>query len=168
MCLSPNIRQLTPEIVDELLEYLEPTQLKQCTNVRMLYLGFTENLYTTSEMIPPLMSAMWKMLSALPSPNALQECRFRFLTYEHVLQEHLSLFGFLESPNILHKLQSMFPNLKRIKIIVSTADMRKSDLFFEGLRRTEDLRALEENGLVKIVIVGVKHKSCYSVVEGCI
>ncbi|KIL66668.1 hypothetical protein M378DRAFT_160688 [Amanita muscaria Koide BX008] len=153
---------------DELLEYLEPTQLKQCINVRMLYIGFTENMYTTSEMIPPLTSAMWKMLSALPSPNALQECRFRFLTYESSLQEQLSLFGFLESPNILHKLRSMFPNLKRIKIIVSTPESRNSVLFFEELRRAEDLRALEGNGLVKIVIVDIRHKSCHSVVEGCV
>ncbi|KAF8344956.1 hypothetical protein F5887DRAFT_968704 [Amanita rubescens] len=155
--------------LDELLEYLDPTQLKQCINVRMLYIGFTENMYTSSEMIPPLTSAMWKMLSALPSPNALQECWFRFLTYEHSLQEQLSLFGFVESPNILHKLQSMFPSLKRIKIIVSTPQPGKSVLFFEGLRRAEDLRAFEGNGLVKIVIVDIRpHRSCHSVVEGCV
>ena len=135
----------------------------------MVYIGFTENMYTSSEMIPALISAMWKMLFALPSPNALQECWFRFLTYEFSLQEELSLFGFLESPHILHKLQSMFPNLKRIKIIVSTPELRKSDLFFEGLRRVEDLRALEGNGLVKIVIEDIrKHKSCHSIVGGCV
>ena len=168
MCLSPSIRQLTAEIADESLEYLEPT-LKQCINVRMLYIGFTEDMYTTLDVIPPLTSAMWKIVSALPSPNALQECWFRFLAYDNWLQEHLSLFGFLESPDILHKLRSMFPNLKRIKIIVGIPAVKDPVLFFEGLRRAEDLRALEGNGLVKFVTVDIrKHEPCHSVVEGCV
>ncbi|KAF8326761.1 hypothetical protein F5887DRAFT_1084273 [Amanita rubescens] len=66
----------------DLLRYLEPTQLKHCTNVRMLYIGFTDLLYTTTEMIPLLTSAMWKMLAGLPSPNTLQECWFKFTAYE--------------------------------------------------------------------------------------
>jgi len=86
-CLVSSIRQLIVEIEGESLEYLEPTELKPCINVRMLYIGLTQGTNT----IPLLTSAMWKILSALPC--ALQEGWFKFTPYESLLFS----FGFLES-----------------------------------------------------------------------
>ena len=108
---------------------------------------------------------MWKMLSALPSPNALQECRFRFRPYKNLLEKQLSLLGFLESPNLLHKLRRMFPNLKMIKIILGVYELEEADSCLEALN---DLRVLEENDIVKFIVVDMnEHVACHSNVEGC-
>ena len=132
----------------------------------MVYIGFTEYAFTTQE-IPLLVSAMWKMLSALPSPNALQEFRFKLRPYKN-LERQLSLLGLLESPNLLHQVRRMFPNLKMIKIILGVYEPEESDPFLEALRRSNDLRVLEENGIVKLIVVDLnEHVACRSIVEGC-
>lgn len=133
----------------------------------MVYVGFLNFTRATPE-TPFLVSAMWAMLSALPSPNALQEFWFRFTPYEELLDGQLSSLGFLESPSLLHKLRSMFPNLKMIKIILSIYEREETELFFRALRQLNDLRALEENGLLKLIAVNVmEHVACHSVLDGC-
>ena len=133
----------------------------------MVYIGFTGYAFTTPE-IPLLVSAMWKMLSALPSPNALQEFRFSLRPHKNLLEQQLSLLGFLESPNLPHQVRHMFPNLKMIKIILSVYEPEESDSFLEALRRLNDLRVLEENGIVKLMVVDLnEHVACRSIVEGC-
>lgn len=70
------IRSSKLQPLDELIKYVEPTQVSRCTKVRMLCIGFPKLSYARSirqDPIPPLVSAMWKMLSALPSPNDLEE-----------------------------------------------------------------------------------------------
>ena len=157
---------ITPISTDESLKYLEAAQLTQCINVRMIYLGFTKSFYETG-VLPLLVSAMWKMLSTLPSPNALQECWFKFVPYEP-LEEPLCSLGFLESPNLLHKMRSMFPNLKTIKIILGIYEPEKTDVYFEVLRQSVNgLRELEENGIMKVIAVNMEHVACHSIVEGC-
>ncbi|KAF8344360.1 hypothetical protein F5887DRAFT_970785 [Amanita rubescens] len=138
------------QYLDSTLAYLEPTQISQCINIRMLFVGFPGFAYKR----PLLLSAMWKMLSALPAPNALHEFWFRFTPYHGALEDQMSLLGFFESPNLLHRLRHMFPNLKIIKIILDTGRSSSSDLYFEGLRRVTGLRAFEEIGFVKLVAQG--------------
>ena len=60
---------------------------------------------------------MWKISSALSSPNVLEEFQFRFIPYHSSVDKYLFKLGFFESPNCLDKFRSMFPNLKLIKII---------------------------------------------------
>ncbi|KAF8326762.1 hypothetical protein F5887DRAFT_925146 [Amanita rubescens] len=146
--------------LNESISYLEATQLTQCINVRMLYIGFTKFAYTTRE-IPLLVSAMWKMLSTLPSPNALQEFQFKFRPYKNSLDQPLSLLGFLESPNLLHKVRNMFPNLKMIKIILGVYEPEESDSFLEALRRLNDVRVLEETGIVKLIVIDMNEHVAY-------
>ena len=150
---------------DSSLGYLEPTQISQCINIRMLFVGFPGFAYKT----PLLPSAMWKLLSALPAPNALHEFWFRFTPYYGDLEDQMSSFGFFESPNFLHRLRHMFPNLKIIKIILDTGQSSSYDLYFDGLRRLTDLRAFEEIGFVKLVAQGgtTEHVACHSILEGC-
>ena len=149
------------------MKYLEGTQLSKCTNVRMVYVGFIKFAYITPE-TPFLVSAMWQMLSALPSPNTVQEFWYRFTPYEDLLRDQLLALGFLESPSLLHKLRFMFPNLKMIKIILGLYELGESDSVLGGLRRLDDLRLLEESGFLKFVVVNVKeHVACHSVIEGC-
>ena len=133
----------------------------------MVYVGFTHFTHATPE-TPFLVSAMWEMLAALPSPNTLQEFWFRFTPYEELLEEQLSSLGFLESPSILHKLPRMFPNLKMIKIILGISRPEEIDFFFRALRRLNDLRALEENGLLILIAGNTKeHVACHSALDGC-
>jgi hypothetical protein len=149
------------------MKYLEGTQLSKCTNVRMVYVGFIKFAYITPE-TPFLVSAMWQMLSALPSPNAVQEFWYRFTPYKDLLEDQLLALGFLESQSLLHKLQFMFPNLKMIKIILALYELEESESVLGVLRRLDDLRALEENGLLKLVTVNLmEHVACHSVIEGC-
>lgn len=152
---------------DESIKYLEATQLSKCISVRMVHVGFNNFTRATPE-TPLLISAMWKMLSALPSPNTLQEFWFRFTPYEDLLEGQLSSLGFLESPSLLQNLQSMFPNLKMIKIILGIYEREETEVFFTALRRLNDLRALEENGLLKLIAVNMKeHVACHSLLDGC-
>ncbi|KAF8729153.1 hypothetical protein AX14_006335 [Amanita brunnescens Koide BX004] len=149
---------------DSSLAYLEPTQIAQCIDIRMLFVGFPDLAYKT----PLLLSAMWKMLSALPAPNALHEFWFKFTPYQSSFEDQMSSLGFFESPNLLHRLRHMFSNLKIIKIILDTWGQSRCDLYFEGLRRATDLRAFEEIGFVKLVAAGTKeHVACHSILEGC-
>ena len=149
--------------IDSSLAYLEPTQIAECINIRMLFVGFPDFAYKT----PLLLSAMWELLSALPAPNALHEFWFKFTPHYGCFEDQMSLLGFFESPNLLHRLRHMFPNLKVIKIILDTWGS-SYDLYFEGLRRVTDLRAFEEIGFVKLVVGGSKeHVACHSVLEGC-
>jgi len=167
--IGPHLEQLlitfgTNPYRDSSVAYLEPTQVAQCINIRMLFVGFPTFAYK----IPLLLPAMWKMLSALPAPNALHEFWFKFTPYQSSFEEQMSLLGFFESPNLLHRLRHMFPNLKIIKIILDVWGRSSYDLYFEGLRRVTDLRAFEEIGFVKFVVGGTKeHVACHSVFEGC-
>ena len=114
--------------------------------------------------------AMWKMLLTLPSPNGLEEFWLRFTSYQGLIEDQLSCLGFFESPNLLHKLRCMFPNLKIIKIIIGTCSPTsdRSQLYFKLLRQVKDLIAFEEIGLVKLMVIDVcKHVACHSIVEGC-
>ena len=62
----------------------------------------------------------------------------------------------------------MFPNLKTIKIILDLYELEESESVLEAFRRLDDLRAQEENGLLKLVTVNVmEHVACHSVLEGC-
>jgi hypothetical protein len=116
---------------------------------------------------PLLLPAMWKMLSALPAPNALHEFWLKFTPYQDIFEDQISSFGFFESPNFLRRLRHMFPNLKIIKIMLDTWASNR-DLLFEGLRQVTDLRAFEEIDLVKLVVAGTKeHVACHSDLGGC-
>ncbi|KAF8341958.1 hypothetical protein F5887DRAFT_975864 [Amanita rubescens] len=151
-------------------KYLDPVQVTQCTNVRIVYFGFTRPPWNAIQQ-PPLVLAMWKMLLTLPSPNGLEEFWLRFTSYQDLIEDQLSYLGFFESPNLLHKLRCMFPNLKIIKIIMGTFHSSTSDrsqLYFKLLRQVKDLIAFEEIGLVKLMVIDVgKHVACHSIVEGC-
>jgi hypothetical protein len=111
------------------------------------------------------------MLLTLPSPNGLEEFWLRFTSYQDLIEDQLSCLGFFESPNLLHKLRCMFPNLKIIKIIMATCHSATSDrsqLYFKLLRQVKDLIAFEEIGLVKLMVIDVhKYVACHSIVEGC-
>ena len=112
---------------------------------------------------------MWKMLLALPSPNTLEEYWLRITPYQD-LKEDLSCLGFFESPNLLHKLRCMFPNLKIIKIIMGTwlGPSDRSHSYLKLLWQMKDLTAFEEIGLVKVVVIDLsKHVACHSSIEGC-
>ncbi|KAF8347185.1 hypothetical protein F5887DRAFT_1281297 [Amanita rubescens] len=154
--------------LDEPLTYLEPTQIAQCINIRMLFVDLPDFAFKTPPLhcrVADVLSAMWKMLSALPAPNALHECWFKFTPYESCFEEQMSSLGF---PNLLRRLRHMFPKLKVTKIILDTWGQSRRDLHFEGLRRVTDLRAFEEIGFVKLVAAGTKeHVACHSVLEGC-
>ncbi len=157
-------------MTDESINYLEPTQVVQCINLRLLFIGFPNFSYApaSQDPIPPLVSAMWKILSALPSPNVLEEFQFKFILYDNSIDEYLSKLGFFESPNCLDKFRSMFPNLKLIKIILAIHEPENADMFFEALRRVKGLRELEEIGIVKLVTFHLrKHVACHSILETC-
>ena len=115
---------------------------------------------------------MWKILSALPSPNLLEEFQFKFYLYENLEDEYLAKLGFFDSPNCLDKFRSMFPNLKLIKIIlvIHENDMCFEASRFEPLRRVKGLRELEEIGVVKLVAFYSyieEHVACHSILETC-
>ncbi|KAF8324957.1 hypothetical protein F5887DRAFT_1175425 [Amanita rubescens] len=150
-------------------EYLDPVQLTQCTNVRIVYFVFIEHVAIDASQQPSLVLAMWKMLLALPSPNALEECWLKFTPLQDFMEDQLSCLGFFESPNLLHRLRHMFPNLKMINIIMVAWSV-PSETYFELLRwQVKDLAAFEEIGLVKLTAIdGFKHVACHhSIVEGC-
>jgi len=59
----------------------------------------------------------------------------------------------------------MFPNLKMIKIILGVYELEEADSCLEALN---DLRVLEENDIVKFIVVDMnEHVACHSNVEGC-
>ena len=93
----------------------------QCINLRTLFIVFPNFAYARQDPIPSLVSPMWKMLSALPSPNLLEEFQFKITLHDSLVGEYLTKLGFFESPNCLDKLQGMFPNLKLIKMILPCA-----------------------------------------------
>ena len=147
--------------------YLDPAQLTQCINVRIIYFIFPLNAIQQPRIVFKL--AMWKMLLALPSPNTLEEYWLRITPYQD-LKEDLSCLGFFESPNLLHKLRCMFPNLKIIKIIMGTwlGPSDRSHSYLKLLWQMKDLTAFEEIGLVKVVVIDLsKHVACHSSIEGC-
>ncbi|KAF8341772.1 hypothetical protein F5887DRAFT_1283898 [Amanita rubescens] len=152
---------------DESMKYLEPTQVVQLINLRSLFIGFCG----VQMHIPLLVSAMWKMLSALPSPHLLEELKFKFTLFdEPLVDDHrcMSELEFFESPNCLDKFRSMFPNLTLIKIILNNRKREKTDMFFETLRRVRGLRELEEIGIVKLATFHMEgHVACHSVLETC-
>jgi len=59
----------------------------------MLYIGFPTFVYVGQDPMHPLVSAMWKILSALPSPNDLEEFWFKFTMCETSLDKSLSKLG---------------------------------------------------------------------------
>ncbi|KAF8348902.1 hypothetical protein F5887DRAFT_1071049 [Amanita rubescens] len=159
-----------PLLLDEAIKYVEPTQVSRCTNVRMLYIGFPRFAYvrTRQDPIPLLVSAMWKILSALPSPNDLEEFWFKHTPYETSPDKSLSKLGFFESPNCLYRFRSMFPNLKLIKIILAIHHPENASIFLEAVRRVNGLRELEADGIVELVTFDIeKHVGCHSILEGC-
>ena len=108
------------------------------------------------------------MLSALPSPNDLEEFLFKFTLYETSLDKSLSKLGFFESPNCLYRFRSMFPNLKLIKIILAIHHPENASVFLEAVRWVNGLRELEASGIVELVIFDIeKHIACHSILEGC-
>jgi hypothetical protein len=118
--------------------------------------------------MPLLVSAMWKILSALPSPNLLEEFQIKFILHGSLIEEYLSGLGFFESPNCLDKFRSMFPNLKSIKIIFGSHKPDQTDWLFEALRRVKGIRELEEIGIVKLVRFHLgNHVACHSIFETC-
>jgi hypothetical protein len=150
------------------MKYLEPTQVVQLINLRSLFIGFCG----VQMHIPLLVSAMWKMLSALPSPHLLEELKFKFTIFDiPFIDDHLCMseLGFFESPNCLDRFRSMFPNLALIKIILNNRKPEKVDMFFEALRRwVKGLRELEEIGIVKLATFHMdEHVGCHSVLETC-
>ncbi|KAF8341788.1 hypothetical protein F5887DRAFT_1218229 [Amanita rubescens] len=156
------IKPYTFATFNESIKYLEPTQVLQCINLRTLFIGFPNFAYAS------LVSAMWKMLSALPSPNLLEELQFKFILYDSSVHEYLSKLGFFESPNCLDKFRSLFPNLKLIKIILGIYNPENTDMFFEAVRRVKGLKELEEIGILKLVTFHLKnHVACHSVLETC-
>ncbi|KAF8628536.1 hypothetical protein AX15_003830 [Amanita polypyramis BW_CC] len=149
-----------PYLAGESFAYLESTQIAQCINIRVLFVNFPYLAYEE----PLLLPVMWKMLSALPAPNALHECWFKFMPIHGSFEEQMKHFDF---PDLLHRLRRMFPNLKIIKIMLDTYKESMCG-YIEGLRRVADLRAFEEIGFVKLVDAGtVDHVACHSVLEGC-
>ena len=83
------------------------------------------------------------MLSALPSPNDLEEFLFKFTLYETSLDKSLSKLGLFESPNCLYR-------------------------FLEAVRWVNGLRELEASGIVELVIFDIeKHIACHSILEDC-
>ena len=115
---------------------------------------------------------MWKILSALPSPNLLEDFQFKFFLYDNLEDEYLAKLGFFDSPNCLNKIRSMFPNLKLIKLImvINEKDICFEASRFEALRRVKGLRELEEIGIVKLVTFYSdyeKHVACHSILETC-
>ncbi|KAF8341773.1 hypothetical protein F5887DRAFT_1160047 [Amanita rubescens] len=158
----------TPLDARESMKYLEPNQVVQLINLRSLFIGFCGFRMD----VPLLVSAMWKMLSALPSPNLLEELKFKFTLWDTPsIDDHLCMcdLGFFESPNCLDKFRSMFPNLTLIKIILNIRKPEKTDVFFEKLRRrVKGLRKLEEIGIVKLATFDMElHVGCHSVLEAC-
>lgn len=152
------------------MKYLEPTQVSRCTNVRMLYIEFPTLVHARSRQdpIPLLLSAMWKMLSALPLPNDLEELWFKFTPYETSPDKFFSKLGFFESPNCLYRFRSMFPNLKLIKIILAIHHPENASIFLEAARRVNGLRELEAGGIVELITFDIeKHVACYSNLDGC-
>ena len=141
----------------------------QCINLRTLFIVFPNFAYARQDPIPSLVSPMWKMLSALPSPNLLEEFQFKITLHDSLVGEYLTKLGFFESPNCLDKLQGMFPNLKLIKMILAIHQPEKTDMFFEALRRVKGLRELEKIGIVKLLIFPLerKHVACHSILEAC-
>lgn len=140
----------------------------QCINLRMLFILFPKLAWGGYEPTPLLISAMWKMLSALPSPNLLEEFQFKFPLFDSSKDDELSELGFSDSPNCLDKFRSMFPNLKTIKIILGIYKSEKTELCFEALRQVKGLRELEEVGIVKLVTFHFrKHVACHSILETC-
>jgi len=137
----------------------------------MLYIGFPTFSYDRSisqDPIPPLVSAMWKLLSALPSPNDLEEFWFKFTLYETSVDQSLYKLEFFDSPNCLYRIRSMFPNLKLIKIILAVHRPRNASILFEAVRRVDGPRELEAGGIVELVIFDTeKHVACHSILEGC-
>ena len=113
------------------------------------------------------------MLSALPSPNLLEEFQFKFILFDSSVDEvgeysYLFELGFFESPNCLDKFRSIFPNLKSIKLILGIDKPEETDMYFEALRRVKCLRELEEIGIVKLVTFHLrKHVACHSVLGTC-
>ncbi|KAF8346261.1 hypothetical protein F5887DRAFT_961002 [Amanita rubescens] len=149
---------------DGLPLYLDPAQLTQCINVRIVYFTFP-----LDALQQPHFVAMWKMLLALPSPNTLEEYWLRITPYQDLVED-LSCLGFFESPNLLHKLRCRFPNLKIIKIIMGTwpEPSDRSQSYLKLLQQVKDLTAFEEIGLVKLVVIDLsKHVACHSRIEGC-
>lgn len=110
--------------------------------------------------IRSLVPAIWTMLSALPSPNSLQEFWIRFRPLGLGLQLS-SLLGFLGNSIRLDNRWLMFPNLKVIKLIFAVDDLHCSDLLLEKLHRLEGFRALEEKGVVKVMIINKRKLESY-------
>jgi len=135
---------------------------------RTVFIKFPNFAYGSYEPTPSLVSAMWKILSALPSPNFLEELQFKFILFDSSVDDYLTELGFFESPNCLDKFRSMLPNLKLIKIILGIYKPEKTDMFFEALHQVKDLRELEEIGIVKLVTFhSRKHLACHYVLETC-
>jgi hypothetical protein len=139
------------ESADESMPCLGADQLTHCANLRMVYFTFYRAASFPSQ-IRSLVPAIWTMLSALPSPNSLQEFWVRFRPLELLNAQLASLLGFFGNSIRLDKRWRMFPNLKVIKLIFDNLRY-SSDLLLEKLHRVDGFRALEEEGVVKLMII---------------
>ena len=142
------------ESADESITCLGADQLMHCINLQMVYFTFCQVASRTLQM-RSLVPAIWTMLSALPSPNSLQEFWIRFRPHKGLELEHqlylLGLFG--KSPNRLDKHWRMFPNLKVIKLIFTADNLHHSDLLLEQFYRVDGFGAWAETGVVKLMII---------------
>jgi len=133
------------------MEYFNFIDLSECITLRTISIEDID-LNGNKRQEPLSATVTWKLLSALPSPRILQEACFTFNLCISSLAERLESLKSFEWPDFVRALRRRFPSLKRITIQVATPASEDTCPYLDVLRRVDDLKVLEEVGIVKFRI----------------
>ncbi|KAM6496160.1 hypothetical protein JOM56_008866 [Amanita muscaria] len=159
--IGPSVRHLFVDLAGAYFRSAESSQLydlvdfSTCINIRAISIGTVGLRQLNTDTPPSLLPCMWKILSVLPTPRALDQIWLTFQpnwsSFEHRLKE-LATFQWT---NLICRLQCIFPNLKKVTILIGTHHAFDADesQYLDVLRRNSVIKALEEVGLVKIAVV---------------
>ncbi|KIL54632.1 hypothetical protein M378DRAFT_174068 [Amanita muscaria Koide BX008] len=158
--VGPSIQRLRFDVSDlfnilgEKWHYLDSICFSQCTNVHALFIGIIL-LNESSRISSKMFRTMWRLLSALPSPDYLQEVSIAFRPTDFAIpvgSETQDLAAF-RWPSLVDRLQHMFKNLKKINFMIGAMVFEeKAGLYLDALRKDGRLGVLEEQGFVKLEV----------------
>ncbi|KAM6495376.1 hypothetical protein JOM56_008082 [Amanita muscaria] len=129
---------------------LDPIHVSQCINLRSLRIEGIK-LDDQAPDSATMVDIVQKVLSALPSPRPLQEMCILIRLLAKTLERRLTML--LKWSSLVESVQRLFPNLKKLAIHISTGRWKADPKpYLDLLRRVDNIRDLEEEGVIKLVV----------------